>query len=474
MSTNKIKFEITRNLSIEESTAFEIVKVLQEKGFEAYFAGGAVRDLLLDRKITDIDIATSAKPEEIKKIFVNTEDRGKSFGVIVVREKGFEFEVATFRKDLGTDDHRRPTEVEFTSAKDDAQRRDFTINGLFFDPIKNEIIDYVDGIKDIKIKTVRFIGDPEKRIEEDYLRMLRAVRFAGRLNFGIDLKSFEAIKKNADKIKSISIERVRDELSNILLDENRAGSLEIISKTKLLKEILPEAETLKNVPHPPEFHSEGDVWTHTLLALKNINDLPKGSINELSAELVWAGLLHDIAKPETLGFRATQGKTKITFFDHDVRSAEKAKEILERLRFSHSFINSVTWAISQHMRIVHAFTGMSERKQKKLFLDENIQLLLDLTYCDLSASLRPNGRPDMQLYQDALEMRERFLREMAEEEKNQMKNFDLVTGDDIMKILKMQPSEEVGKIKDEIEKAYLDGKINTKEDAVRMLENFKE
>ncbi|AKM82397.1 TPA: CCA tRNA nucleotidyltransferase [Candidatus Berkelbacteria bacterium] len=466
MINDRIKFTVDHRLDLLEEKAIEVVKVLQKNNFECYFAGGAVRDLLLNRKICDIDIATSAKQDEVKKLFPITEDRGKSFGVIVVKMGKFEFEVATFRKDIGTTDHRRPKETEFTSAEEDAKRRDFTINGLFYDPVKEEIIDYVEGIKDIKNKVIRFIGNPTERINEDYLRLLRAIRFAGRLDFQIEENTFEAIKKNADKIKLISVERIRDELSKILQNENRSLSLEILSRTKLLKELFPELEALKNVPHPPEFHSEGDVWTHNLLALNNINDLPKESVTE---ELVWAVLLHDIAKPETIGFRATQGKTKITFFDHDVRSAEKAKSILERMRFSHSFINAVVWAISQHMRIVHAFTGMSERKQKKLFLDENIQLLLDLTYADLSASLRPNGKPDMQLHNDALEMAERFSREMKDEEKNQMKKFDLVTGKDIMEILKIPASKEVGKIKSEIEKAYFEGKINTREEALKMV-----
>lgn len=470
MENFRIKFNISRPLDLLEKRAIEIVALLQKNNFEAYFAGGAVRDLLLNRKISDIDIATSAKPEKIKKLFSTTEDRGKSFGVIVVKENNFEFEVATFRKDLGTDDHRRPLKVEFTSAEVDASRRDFTINGLFYDPTTNEIIDFVGGIKDIKNKIIRFIGNPLERIDEDYLRMLRAARFAGKLNFEIEDLALKNIQKNAGKIKSISVERIRQELSKIFLNENRVESLEILSKTKLLKEILPELEALKNVPQPQEFHNEGDVWTHNMLALKNINDLKKEFVSE---ELIWAVLLHDIAKPETIGFRAETNKTNITFFDHDTKSAEKAKNILERLRFSHSFINAVVWSISQHMRIVNAFSGMSERKQKKLFLDENIQLLLDLTYADLSASLRQNGKPDMQMYKDSLEKRERFSREMAEEEKNQVKKFDLITGKDIMEKLKLPAGKEIGKIKAEIEKAYLDSKVNSRDDAMAMLESYK-
>lgn len=463
---NKINFKINRDLTDEEKQAIEIVKKLQENNFEAYFAGGAVRDELLGLPAHDIDIATSAKPEEIKKLFPKTFDIGKSFGVVLVKTNTTEFEVATFRTDIGISDHRRPEKVEFTSAEKDALRRDFTINGLFYDPIKQEIIDYVDGLKDIKRSIINFIGEPDKRIDEDYLRMLRGVRFASRLGFKIEEKSKEAIRKNSGKISEISAERIREELTQILITPNRDWAIIELDTLGLLKELLPELITTKNVPQPKDFHSEGSVWTHILLALKNI-DNPKED------ELVWTVLLHDIAKPETLGYRSQIGKTSITFFDHDVKSAEKAKAILERFRFSHQFIEKVCWAIKQHMRIIHAFTGMSERKQKKLFSDPNIQLLLDLTYADLSASLRGNGKPDMKMYEDAVLLREKFEKEMAQEEKEQVKKFDLITGNDILEKLKIQPGPEVGVIKSEIEKSYLDGKINTRKDALEMLEKYR-
>ena len=473
---NKISFNIERELTEEEKQAVEIVKTLQEKGFEAYFAGGAVRDEILGIPAHDIDIATSAKPEEVQKIFPGARGQGKAFGVVVVKSekststKGGEFEVATFRSDIGIADHRRPIKIEYTTAEEDAQRRDFTINGLFYDPVKFEIIDYVEGIKDLKRKIIRFIGKPEERIEEDYLRMLRAVRFAAKYNFKLEAKSKKAVKENTDKIIEISAERIRDEVSKSLQIKNRDQSILLWLELGLLDKILPELKATKNVSQPVEFHGEGDVWTHTLLALKNIGNPPDGGPSE---ELVGAVLLHDIAKPETIGYRSKIGKTSITFFDHDVRSAEKAKAILERLKFSHHFIEAVFWAISQHMRIINAFSGMSERKQKKLFSDPHIKLLLDLTKADLSASLRPIGKPDMKMYEDALALHKKFEKETSEEEKHQVKKFDLITGNDIMKELKLEPGPEVGKIKTEIEKAYLDGKINSRADAIKMLEKYK-
>lgn len=463
---NKINFKINRDLTEEELAAVDIVKKLQEEGFEAYFAGGAVRDELLGLSAHDIDIATSAKPEEIQKIFVDNFEKGKSFGVIVVKIGKKEFEVATFRSDIGISDHRRPEKIAFTTAQKDAERRDFTINGLFYDPVRAQIIDYAEGIKDLKLKTVRFIGNPQKRIEEDYLRMLRAIRFASRLNFKIEAKSRETIIQNAHNISEISQERIREELNKILLNSKRDWAIRELENTGLLKEILPELEATKNVPQPKEFHYEGTVWQHILLILKNLGENPK-------EELIWTALLHDIAKPETLGFRSQIGKTSITFFDHDVRSAEMAKIILERLRFSHHFIEAVTWAISQHMRIINAFRGMSERKQQKLFCDPNIDLLLNLTKSDLSASLRQNGRPDMKMYEDAVQLKQKFEKYSSIEEKKQAKKFDLITGFDIMKKLKLDSGPEVGVIKKEIERAYLDDKISTKTEALKMLEKFK-
>ena len=462
----KIQFKIDRALTNEELAAFDIVKNLQTQGLETYIAGGAVRDMILNKDIHDIDIASAARPDEIKKIFPDSYDRGKNFGVVAVKVGGFEFEVATFRQDVGVADHRHPEKVLFSSAEEDAKRRDFTINGLFYDPIKEEIIDFVEGLTDIKRKQIKFIGEAETRLNEDYLRILRAVRFAVRLDFKIEEKSREEIIKNVANLQDISIERIREELSKMLLLENRVEAIALLDELQIIGQILPELKTLMRVPQPKEFHGEGDCFVHTMLALKNI-----GQTN--SEELVWTVLLHDIAKPETIGYRAEKNKIKITFFDHDVKSAEKAEEILTRFRFSRHFISNVCWAIGQHMRIVHAFTGMSERKQKKLFMDPNIELLLNLTKADLSASLRPNGEPDMKLYRDALELRAKFEAESSDEEKRQMKKFDLVGGNDIIEILNISAGPEVGKIKSALEQAYLDGKINTRAEAIEMMEKFR-
>jgi len=457
----KIIFKINRQLAAEEAAAFKVAKKLQQAGFETYIAGGAVRDLYLKKEAHDIDIATAAKPEDIKKIFPISYDRGKAFGVEVVKVNDFEFEVATFRTDLGIADHRRPMKVEFTSAENDAKRRDFTINALFYDPAKSEIIDFIGGLEDLRNKIIRFVGEPQWRINEDYLRMLRAIRFTHRLGFALDFAAAQAIKKEAPNINKIAAERIRDELTAIITGPERGPALMQMESLGLLKAILPELLALRGVKQPPEFHSEGDVWIHTLMAMENLKNP--------SAELAWTVLLHDIAKPQTQGFR-DHPKSKITFFEHDAESAKMARQILNRLKFSHEFIEACAWAISQHMRIIHAFRGMSERKQKRLFTHPHIDLLLDLTRADLSASLRPNLKADLSMYNEAVKKKEKFEQESSDEEKQQVKKFTLITGRDIMEILKIPSGPKVGEIKAKIEAAYLDGKISTRDEALRMIE----
>ncbi len=464
LKSNGVKvyqFKIDRPLSDEEKKAVNIFNQLKKAGFEAYFAGGAVRDELMGIAASDIDIATSAKPEEIKKLFPNSFDRGKQFGVMASVESNCEFEIATFRSDIGILDHRHPKEIKFTNAEEDAKRRDFTINALFYDPEKSEIIDYVGGVEDLEKKILRFVGKAQERIDEDYLRMLRAVRFSARFNFPINEEGKEAIKKNSAKITKVSTERIRDELSKMLVNKNRVKAVEMMGEFGLLNLFLPEVLKLRNIAQPPEFHSEGDVWIHTMMAMENLPD-------NCSEEVAWAVLLHDIAKPQTQGFRE-HPKSKITFFEHDVLSSEKAREILRRLKFSNDFIEAVSWSIAQHMRIIHALGNMSERKKEKLFLNPNIDILLEQTRVDLLASQKPDGSTDLSLYENALKLKE-HLAQMPSKEKEQVKKFDLINGYDIMKILKISSGPKVGEIKKKIEEDFLEGKISSKDEAIKMVE----
>lgn len=223
-----------------KQAAIEILKKLRENDFEALLAGGCVRDMLLNRPAKDYDVVTSAQPRDVIRLFKRTLTIGAHFGVVIVMTANQKVEVATFRSDISYTDGRHPTKVKFVSAAEDAARRDFTINGMFYDPIENKVIDYVGGQEDLKSKLVRTIGNPDERFSEDYLRMLRAVRFAAQLDFKIEPQTWEAIKRNAKKIVNISDERKQMELEGILVDTNRALGVAMLIKTGLAEAIFPD------------------------------------------------------------------------------------------------------------------------------------------------------------------------------------------------------------------------------------------
>jgi poly(A) polymerase len=231
-------------------------------GHSAWLVGGCVRDLLLGRVPKDFDVATSAVPAEILRLFPNAGQVGAHFGVVLVHQADAQVEVATFRSDLDYTDGRRPNAVHFESSPEqDVLRRDFTINALLLDPDTNEVLDYVGGRADLDARIVRAIGDPVRRFQEDHLRLLRAVRFAARLGFSIEPATFAAMQSLAPAIHHISIERVRDEISRILTEGGARRGFELLDASGLLREVLPEVAALKGVEQPPEFHPEGDVWT---------------------------------------------------------------------------------------------------------------------------------------------------------------------------------------------------------------------
>src|SRR5438034_6618551 len=269
-----------------EQTAREVAARLRERGHIAYFAGGCVRDIIRGETPKDFDIVTDARPEAVQKIFPRTYAVGAHFGVIIVLENGFQFEVATFRSDDAYIDGRHPSAVRFSSPEEDAKRRDFTINGMFYDPVAEEVIDFVGGRADIDANLVRAIGDPARRFTEDRLRMLRAVPFATTLDYEIDKTTWEALVPNAPSINQISAERIRDELIRIFVSSNRVRGWDLLDSSRLMRAILPELNAMKGVLQPEQFHPEGDVFVHTRLMLQL---LPQ----EVSVPLVFAVLFHD-------------------------------------------------------------------------------------------------------------------------------------------------------------------------------------
>src|SRR5438105_14541044 len=325
--------------SMMERTARSIVRKLRAAGHVAYYAGGSVRDLLRGHIPKDIDVATDARPETVQKMFSRTYAVGAHFGVIVVLENEFQFEVATFRSDGAYLDGRRPTEVHFASAEEDAARRDFTINGMFFDPEKEEVIDFVAGRGDLERRLIRAIGDPARRFAEDRLRMLRAVRFATVLGFEIDPATWDAVVASAPSIVQISAERIREELVKIFLSPNRARGWDLLDASGILRAILPELEAMKGCEQPPQFHPEGDVFKHTRIMLEM---LPA----EASLPLVFSVLFHDVAKPPTA---IVDEEGRIRFNGHDRIGAEMTEAIMERLRLSGAEIDATVEAVRQHM-----------------------------------------------------------------------------------------------------------------------------
>lgn len=331
--------------SLQDSGATRIVADLRGAGFQAYWAGGCVRDLLIGRPAKDIDIATNAHPGQVQALFPITHAIGRAFGVILVEQEGKAYEVATFRRDAAYSDGRRPDAVHFTTAEADAQRRDFTINGMFYDPVENRILDFVDGQADLARRVVRAIGDPDARFAEDHLRMLRAVRFASTLQFKLDPATAEAIRRLAPALARISVERIQTELIRILTEAPQAGqALALLDATGLLSVILPEIAALHGVEQPPEYHPEGDVFRHTVLMLD--------TMERPTPELALSVLLHDIGKPPTQTRAMEDGRERIRFNGHAEKGAQMAEALLNRLHCSRALTDHVVACVRGHMRFM--------------------------------------------------------------------------------------------------------------------------
>lgn len=357
------------------SAAIQIVKTLVQAGHQAVFAGGCVRDMLRGVEPKDYDIATSARPNEVQRLFAQSFAVGAHFGVIIVRLGEHSFEVATFRRDGTYSDARRPDSVEFTDAQEDAMRRDFTVNGLFFDPLKDEVLDYVGGKADLGDKVLRAIGDPAARFREDHLRLLRAVRFATTLDFVIEEKTFRAIGESSAGIRTISAERIRDEFTRILQHPNRVRGFDLLVDTGLMAEILPEILKLQGCEQPPQFHPEGDVFVHTRIML---GLLPP----EASLPLILSVLFHDIAKPATF---AVDDTGRIRFNNHDKLGAQMTEEILRRLKFPNAVISPAVDAVENHM-VFKDVKQMRVSRLKRFLARPTIEDELELHRVDCSSS----------------------------------------------------------------------------------------
>ena len=359
--------------------ARDLAGQLVRAGHEARFAGGCVRDLLLGIEPKDIDIATSAHPDQVQQIFPQARWVGRAFGVCVVPYQGETYEIATYRKDLGYRDGRHPTEVVFTTDREDALRRDFTINGMFFDPATESVIDYVGGQADLQAKIVRAIGEPGERFREDSLRLIRGIRFSSVLNFTLDPATQEAIRTHAGLITMVSPERIQTELTRLLTESSSAGEgFRLLDRTELLSRLLPEISALKGVEQPPEFHPEGDVFTHTMMMLNRM-EAP-------SKVLAWAVLLHDIGKPGTYRIGPDKkGGERIRFDGHDEWGATLAEAILSRLKFSRKDTEDIVYCVRHHMRFINV-PHMRPAKLRRMIGHPCFETLLELHRLDCLAS----------------------------------------------------------------------------------------
>ena len=350
-----------------------VIEELRRRGHNAYWVGGCVRDLLLGRPVKDYDVATSARPEEVAEIFPDARRLGERFGVLSLPSGEKRIEIATFRKDHRYSDGRRPDQVTYTKhEREDVFRRDFTINGMLLSPGEAEPIDYVGGLDDLQSKLVRAIGDPLKRFREDRLRMLRAVRFAARLGFEIEADTKAAIRRLAARVDTVAPERVRIELGRILTEGGARRGFELLAECGLLQRLLPEVAALIGVEQPPEFHPEGDVWTHTLLMLQDLR--------EPTETLAWGVLLHDIGKPGT--FRRVD---RIRFHGHVRLGMELAEGLCSRLRFSRAATARVLELIANHMKFMD-LQRMRPAKLRRFVLQPNFKEHLELHRLDCMAS----------------------------------------------------------------------------------------
>jgi len=418
--------------------AVEVVRILRDRGFTAYWVGGCVRDLEMGREPHDYDIVTDARPEQVAGAFPGARLVGARFGVVVVPRDGHQYEVSTFRAEGPYLDGRRPSHVEFVDAQADVRRRDFTINGLLHDPLTGTTIDYVGGRDDVARRLVRTIGDPMARFAEDRLRMLRAIRLAAELEFEIDPATVEAIHRQAGAITQVSPERIRDELLRLLVSPGRGRGLHRLRETGLLRAVLPEVEAMAGVPQPPEFHPEGDVFTHTVLAVERVRDP--------HPVLALAALLHDVGKPPTFA-----RSDRIRFHQHDEVGAQMAEAVCRRLRVPGDATARIVALVREHLR-VKDLPGMRPAKARRFLLREDAADHLELHRADCLAS-----HGDLEVYRWAVAAREALQRASPRPR-------PLLTGDDLI-AMGYRPGPRFREILEAALDAQLEGAIHTPQEA---------
>ena len=416
---------------------------LRDAGYESWLVGGSVRDQLLGRESADFDLTTNAEPNRLLELFPEAIRVGAHFGVVLVRADGSEVQVATYRSDAPYSDGRHPDQVTYeTDVRKDVLRRDFTVNALLEDPFTGKVLDYTGGMEDLESRTLRAIGDPVERFREDHLRMLRAVRFAAKLNFTIEEGTLAAIRQEAASIGHISAERIREELNRIFTEGHARRGLELLDETRLLLILLPEVAAMKGVPQPPEYHPEGDVWVHTLMLMDGLTDA--------SVTLAWGALLHDVGKPPSLRLAE-----RIRFDGHVEEGVRLAGDILRRLRFSTAETDQILALVANHMRFMDA-PRMKESTFKRFLRLPDFEEHLELHRLDCMAS---HGGLDNYEY-----VKQR--RELLPPE--QLRPIPLIRGGDLQQ-LGYKEGPQYRDMLEAIEEAQLSGEITSRDEALALL-----
>lgn len=432
--------------------AKETVGLLRGSGHKAFFVGGCVRDLAMHINPKEYDISTSADPHEVMKIFPNSVTVGVNFGVVIVLRDEFKFEVATFRREESYSDGRHPDKVIYSNEEtEDVLRRDFTINGMLYDPFSEDLIDYTGGLIDIKGETIKTIGNPNERFKEDKLRMLRAVRFGAQLDYEIEENTLRVIKEMASSISHVSAERIRDEILKIITQGNPGNGLKLLRETKLLKFILPDVDRMHGVPQPPNFHPEGDVFNHTCLIMDKLYEITNG---KQSPELAMGALLHDVGKPDTY-----TESDRIRFNGHDRIGAEISRRICKGLKLSNKQIEIIASLVREHLKFKDVF-NMRESTLKRFLGMPNFEDHLKLHLADCLAS------------HGLTEAYEFVIKKLGEIKIEELKPKLLLNGFDLIE-MGYTPGPIFSKILDSLEEAQLEGTLEIKADAKKfVLSNF--
>jgi putative nucleotidyltransferase with HDIG domain len=430
--------------------AYQVVEILTDAGFDAWWVGGCVREMLRGIVPTDIDIATSASPQEVMRLFPKHDDDGARFGSVIVAHRGATFEVTTFREDDAASDGRHPESVCFGERKADAQRRDFTVNAMYWHPLSRELFDPNAGEKDLSERLIRFIGDPRVRIRHDALRLLRAVRFRALIDGQYHPETYTAIAEFSHIAGQLSGERIARELEKMLLGPHPDRALEDLWETGLLSVTIPELHACRGVAQPADYHHEGDVWDHTRQVAASYTE-------DHAADVRWAAILHDIGKTKTFAL-----KERIRFDGHAEVSAAMTRDILKRLQFPKARIDKIAWIIEHHM-MMGAFASMSPERKAHWYFHPWFLELLQLLWLDV-AGTTPS---DFTLYEEIIDDYNHFLDEHPRPAK------PLLRGEEIMEILGIDPGEDVGKAVQALHEAQTRKDVTTRKEAKEFLMRSK-